>query len=205
MKIAMIIILLFASSLVTLYASGCMDRNAAGNPPDAAAKPDAKPTVGTVLRDLGAAPASLMISEAMRPFFLAGLGFIVLGGLAFCFGGKGTGLTLMGVGALTTAAGVLFIQYPWAVLVVALVAGLAALAAVYGGWKSRRALESKAAALADADKALEVLAEATQKAKGGKEVKAGIKSMGTEAVAVVRRVVDPIKDKLAKAGKIKTA
>lgn len=199
MKTIIIIVALLALSGLTLYVAGCVGAERV--------QPKTAPpaSVGTVLRDLGTAPASLMVSEAMRPFFLAGLGFIVLGGLAFCFGGKGTGLTLMGIGALTTAAGVLFIQYPWMVLALALAAGLAALFAVHGSWRARRSLRNKTEELAQADAAMAVIAEKIQTVKGGERVKAGIKAAGPDAVNTVRRVIGPIKDKLTREGKIKPA
>ena len=197
-----IVAVLFAVSLGLLYAAGCIDRKGAvpGNAAVVEASPNA---VAAVLRDLGAAPADSIVSEAMRPFFAVGLGFIVLGGLAFCFGGRGTGLTLMAVGALATAAGVLFTQYPWMVLALALVAGVAALVAVHGSWRARQSLRDKTEELARADAAMEVIAEKIQTVRGGDRIKAGIKAAGPDAVNTVRQVVGPIKDRLMREGRIK--
>lgn len=200
MRMMILAAVLAFSTVLLLSASGC------GNSvrPEAGQEQQCE-TVVAVLRDLGSAPAGLAVAESLRPFFVVGLGFVVLGGLALCFGGPGTGLTLMAVGAAATMAGVLFIQYPWIVLALALVAGLAALLAVHSRWRSRKALDDAAEKLARSGEAMEVLTEKIQNTKGGEQIKAQIKAAGPEAVNKVRKVVGPIKDKLIKEGRIKPA
>ena len=204
MKIILIILSLFALCIGMVYASGCGGSGIFQKEHTQQDTVKDKPTPGSVLRDLGSAPAGLAVVEGTRPFLTAGLALAIVGGVMFAFGGRGTGLSLMGVGAIISASGVLFIQYPWVVLVAAILASLPLMASAYSGWRTRRELATKAAELTDADNALEVLAEQIETKNGGEEIKAGIKSLGPEAAKRVRKVIAPIKDKLTQAGKIKT-
>lgn len=151
--------------------------------------------LASTLQDIGGAPASLLVAEPMRPFFAAGLGFIILGGLTLCLGGRAAGFTLLILGAFTSATGVLFVQYPWAVLVLALVAGVVAVLAAYDRLRARREL-------ADNREALEATAEVIQKLPEGKAIKNGLVSLGEEVEDKVRAVIDPIKEKLKIEGRI---
>ena len=151
--------------------------------------------VASTLRDMGSAPAAAAISEPMRPFFAAGLGFIVLGGAAMCLGGRKTGATLLFFGVLTTATGVLFVQYPWAVLCVALAAGLLAIAAVYDRFRTRRELERDREALA-------ITTEVIQNCPEGGAIKQGISGLGRDWEEKVRQAVRPIKERLRREGRI---
>lgn len=151
--------------------------------------------LAATLQDIGKAPASLSVSEPMRPFFAAGLGFIVLGGLVACFGGRGTGYALMGLGVATTGTGVLFVQYPWAVLVLALAAGAVAVLAVVDRVRTARELSRSR-------EALEATAEVIQNVPEGGAIKAGLSKLGEEMEARIRSVIDPIKEKLRSEGRI---
>jgi membrane protein implicated in regulation of membrane protease activity len=131
----------------------------------------------------------------MRPFFAAGLGFIVLGGLTVCFGGKGTGFVLMGLGVATTATGVLFVQYPWAVLLLALIAGALAAIAAWDRLRARRELDRNR-------EALEATAAVIQNRPEGKAIKKGLAELGNDVETCIRAVIDPIKAKLRQEGKI---
>lgn len=173
---------------VTLLAAGC-----GGRREPAAAAPSSG--LAAALRDIGGAPAALSVSEPMRPFFAAGLGFIVLGGLVLCLGGRGGGLTLLALGALTTATGVLFVQYPWAVLLLALAAGGAAALAAHDRLRARRELSRSREALAAA-------AEVIQKLPEGEAMKRGLVAMGAKTEAKVRSVITPIKEELRRDGRI---
>ncbi|MCC8181076.1 MAG: hypothetical protein LIP23_09240 [Planctomycetes bacterium] len=151
--------------------------------------------LAAALQSVGSAPATLAISESMQPFFAAGLGFIILGGLVLALGGKFTGLTLMGLGVATTGTGVLFVQYPWSVLVLALAAALLATYAAVAGLRSRRELDQNRAAL-------EATAEIIQKVPEGRAVKDGLAALGPDKESEIRAVIGPIKDKLRREGKI---
>lgn len=177
-----------AALLLSIVAGGCSARNA---------KPDSLPVSGlaATLHDLGEAPASLLVAEPMRPFFGAGLGFIVLGGLLLCLRAQTPGFILLAIGAFTTATGVLFIQYPWAVLLMTLAAAAAAVLAAYDRLRARRELERDRTAL-------EAATEVIQNIPEGKAVKNGIAALGHDVETAVRQAVDPIKEKLRQNGKI---
>lgn len=159
--------------------------------------------LAATLRDMGDAPAVLAVAEPMRPFFAVGLGFIVTGGVVLCLGARGIGALLLGLGVATTAVGVLFIQYPWAVLLVALAAGVLAAAAVYDRIRARRELDAATGELGRNLAALEVTAEVIQNIPEGRAVKAALANFGPDTEARVRRVISPIKDKLRREGRIK--
>lgn len=174
-----------------IVAAGCLRQAAkpAGTPPAQVSG------VGKALQHIGAAPAAPAVSDPMRPFFSAGLGFIALGGILVCFGGRGTGLLLMGLGVGTTATGVLFVQFPWAALILALAAGLFAAIIAYDRIRVRRQL-------ATTNAAVEITTEVIQNVPEGKAIKEGISFLGEKAEETVRAVVTPIKKRLAKEGKI---
>ncbi len=200
MRIPILVAAGLAAILAAAVAAGC-SRPGGGNTPAPAgagetvvACPADSRLAGT-LRDMNVAPAGSAVAEPMRPFFAAGLVFIVLGGLAVCLGAGGTGLLLVGMGAATTATGVLFVQYPWAVLVLTVAAGLAAALALYGRRRARLELGRNQDALAAA-------AEVIQNAPEGKAIKEGLSGLGREIEAKVRAVIDPIKERLRREGKI---
>lgn len=159
--------------------------------------------LSATLQDLGGAPAALSVSEPMRPFFAAGLGFIVMGGVVLCLGARGTGAVLLGLGVATTAVGVLFVQYPWTVLLVALAAGVLTAAAVYDRIRARRELDATAGELGRNREALEVTAQVIQNIPEGRAVKAALADLGPETEDKVRRVISPIKNKLRREGRIR--
>ncbi len=140
------------------------------------------------LGGLGAALAAPVMAAGMRGFFVAGLGFVALGGLAFCFGGGRTAAAVFTLGVLTTGVGVLFSAYPWTVpLLAAAVVGVAAVS----WWDRRRS-----------DLALAVTTEVIETTPEGRAIKDGIKRRGGTAEQAVRRVVGPLKANLRKDGKI---
>lgn len=149
------------------------------------------------LRDGGGVAAALAVAEPMRTFFAADLAFIVVGGALAGLGVKGSGLVLMGLGVATTGTGVLFVRYPWTVLVLALAAGVAASAALYDRLRARRDLARNREALAAA-------AEVIQNIPEGRAVKDGLKAMGGQVEEAVREVVGPIKERLRREGKIRS-
>ena len=158
-------------------------------------------TVGTVLQDIGSATADNRIADRMRPFFMAGLAFVILGALTFAIGGKATGFGLMVLGIATTGTGVLFIQYPWTVLVVAVLVGVMLVLVVYDRWRVRKRLEgtetelqAKAEELDAFSQATGIIAKVVETAKGGKSIKEGIRELGPEAVSAVKKVISPIKE-----------
>lgn len=159
--------------------------------------------LAAALQSIGSAPAALAVSEPMRPFFAAGLAFIVLGGLVVFFGGRGSGFLLMGLGVATTATGVLFVQYPWAVLLLALAAGVLAAAAIFDRMRARKELAATVGELDRSTEALEATAQVIQNIPEGKAVKTALSNLGSDAEAKVRRVISPIKDKLRREGRIK--
>lgn len=181
---------LLVAGTLTLGLLGCFDKE---TPPAESTRQSS--TLTTALRDIGQAPAALAVSEPMRPFFAAGLGFIVLGGLAICFGGKGSGFALMALGLGTTATGVLFVQYPWAVLLLALAAGVVAFIAIVDRLRARREL-------ANSRQALTAAAEVIQKVPEGAAIKKGLAALGEKTEAAVRAAITPIKEQLRKEGKI---
>ncbi len=183
--------------LAAAVAAGCSrtGRKSPSAPAGAEQAVTADSRLAGTLQDMNAAPAGSAVAEPMRPFFAAGLGFIVLGGVAACLGGGGTGLLLMGLGAATTATGVRFVPYPWAVLVLALAAGAAAALALFDRRRARLELGLSRDALA-------ATAEVIQNAPEGQAIKAGLSALGREIEARVRAVVDPIKERLRREGKI---
>lgn len=140
--------------------------------------------VAKILRDVGSAPAAAIVSDKMGPFFWAGLGFIVLGGVAIFLGARATGLSMFGLGVGIVAVGVFFSLYPWMVLVAFALAAVVIMAKVIDAWRK--------------GKVIEIITETVENTPGGKDVKAGIKDRGYSAARIVRAVVDPIKAKLAK-------
>lgn len=183
---------LFLAGAAIIVVAGCSG-NGAREDGVAVAPPPSR--FATAIRDAGAAPAAPSVAEPLRPFFAAGLGFIVFGGVALCFGGRGAGFLLLLLGAATTATGVLFSQYPWTVLPLALAAGATAAFAALGQARARRELEQNREALA-------ATAEVIQNLPEGRAIKAGLSGLGREVEARVRSVVTPIKDKLRREGKI---
>lgn len=135
------------------------------------------------------------VAEPMRPFFAAGLGFLVIGGLAAAWGGRAGGLLLMGLGAATTAVGVLFVQFPWVVLPLLLVAMLAAGLALWDRMRARRELLRSQDVLA-------ATAQVIQNTPEGKAIKTGLAQLGKNVEERVREVIDPIKERLRNEGKI---
>ncbi len=164
-------------------------------------------SVGAFLADIGSATAGAVVSEHMTPFFLAGLGLVILGGVTMVFGGKATGFTLIALGMTTTGTGVLFIQYPWIVLVIAVVIGVLLAVMTYTRSKARQQLSGTEEAAARQAEELDAFGKATgfiaqviEAVPGGAEVKAGLRALGPEPMAAVKKVVSPIKEKLALTG-----
>lgn len=168
-------------------------------------------SVGSFLADIGSATAGAVVSEGMSPFFLAGLGLVILGGVTMVFGGKATGVTLILLGMGTTGTGVLFVQYPWIVLVIAVITAVLVAVMTYTRNKDRQKLagtEAEAAQKAEEvdafTKATEFLAQAIESVPGGAEVKAALREKGADTVQTVKKVVSPIKAKLATASTAET-
>ena len=190
-KILYLVCIIAVTGAITL-ASGCFEK-AASNSIQAAT---GKTTPGTVLKDLGTAPASAAVIANLKPFFTSCWILLIVGGLLAAVGGRSTGIMVVGVGVVSVMTGTLLAQFPWIALAVAVLALAAGSMEVIARWRSRRALD-KANAEIDKRKAAEtIIAEAVQTSKGGKDVKAKIKTMGVEAVKTVREIIDPIKEKL---------
>lgn len=160
-------------------------------------------TVGQYLRALASSPASNDIAKVMDSLCHAGILFIVLGGISIIFGGKTSGFTLIGIGALMLSIGVLFIQYPWVVLVVASLAGLIAAISALEAWRTKKALTDKTTELVKEHAVTEKLAETIEKVPEGEKVKEYLKGLGDDVVEMMNEVIDPIKEKLKDDGKIK--
>ena len=182
---------------LSTYAAGCRQNNEM-----AERDPGNRSRLASTLKDINVAPAHASIAGPMRHFFLAGLGFLVLGGVSACFGGKGTGVSLMFFGAVTTATGVLFVQYPWTVLLLALAAGVLIVISAVDRFRDRRKLSATARELLVNRQALTATTEAIQNTPEGSAVKARLSAMGKEIEETVRSAVTPIKEQLRRDGKI---
>ncbi len=161
-------------------------------------------SVGAFLADIGSATAGAVVSEHISPYFLAGLGISILGIVTIALGGKATGTTLFLLGIATSGTGVLFVQYPWIVLVIAVVIGVLLAVMTYTRSKAQKQLEGTAAEAAQKaeevgafDKALRLLAQGIEVCGG--DVKTWLREEGPDAVQAVKKVVSPIKAELAKA------
>ena len=132
--------------------------------------------------------ASPDVSRNMGKFFAAGLLFMVLGGGALILGSRMTGLGLIALGFGTTAVGVLFTQYPWSVLVLLALAGVAVFAKAVEVWRLRRGGE--------------VLIGVIEESSAGGKIKQGVRDRGLAAEKAVRSLVSPIKETLRRKGEI---
>lgn len=193
----------YAVALVLVAASimiaGCFAKRAAA-PAGVLDPPGAVATVGQVLQTIGTAPAASAVAQNMRNFFATGLGFIILGGFVVCLGGRGTGLTLIIMGILTTGTGVLFVQYPWSVLVLMLLVGVVVVIVAVGQIRAHNARAAADAELARTRTAVGYLAETIESAPAGKDIKASLKAKGPTVANAVRQVVTPIKMEMAGEG-----
>ena len=158
--------------------------------------PNRDSRLASALQDIGGAPASFVVAESMRPFFAAGLVLLVLGGISACLGGRGVGFALMGIGFAATATGVLFVQYPWSVLLLVLAALAAAALTLWDRLRTGKELTRNREALA-------LTAEVVQNIPEGRAVKVGLAGFGGEVESRLRAVIDPIKEDLRKEGRIK--
>lgn len=156
-------------------------------------------SLGGYLRALASSPASGEVAKAMDGLCNAGTLFLVLGGVAVILKGRRTGFLLMGVGALMLAAGVLFLQYPWIVLAVAVVVGIVVAVNLIQQWREK---EDVAKQLEQEHAALEVAAEVIQTIPEGKAVKKAFVDKGAAVVQLLDSVIDPIKEKLQEEGRI---
>ncbi len=134
-------------------------------------------------------------SGPARAYFVAGLGLLVLGGLAVIVGARGTGAAAMALGCAVSGMGVVIVRYPWAILLAFLLAAAVAGLALFDRWKKARALAKSRTALTAAAQVIQNLPE-------GKAIKQGLANLGGDIAAQVREVVTPIKDQLRKEGKI---
>lgn len=148
--------------------------------------------LSATLQSIGSAPASLAVSDPVRPYFYTGLCFLVIGGLTLALGGRGTGFALMGVGVAIAGTGTVLVQYPWLSLVAALVVGVIALFIAYDRYRLKRKAE-------DQQTTLEVLVPCVERHS---EIKPEITSLGPETESKVRQVIRPIKRKLRELGKM---
>ena len=170
---------LLAIVVVAVFTAGCRSKSAAP-----------KTWSGQIVRSADAA-----VAEPMRPYFAAGLGLLVLGGLTAIAGAKTAGLAAMALGGAVTAIGVVIVQYPWAVLLAFLVAAGVAGAALFDRWRTKMELSRNRSALASTAQVIQNLPE-------GKAIKQGLADLGSEIEEQVREVVTPIKDRLRREGKI---
>ncbi len=150
---------------------------------------------GAVWSGAIARPADAAVASPMRPYFAAGLGLLILGGLAAVLGAKATGLAAMVLGGALTALGVVVVQYPWAVLLAFLLAVAAAGLAFFDRRRKQRELAKNRDALAAAAQVIQNLPE-------GEAIKQGLADLGSDVARQVREVVTPIKDRLRLEGKI---
>lgn len=172
-----------------VLATGCRSRN------DNARQivPDAAATAGWSGRIVRSADTA--IAEPTRPYFAAGLGLLVLGGLAAIAGARTAGLAVMALGGAVTAFGVLIVQYPWVVLLAFLAAAGAAGLAFFDRRRTEKELTGNRSALAAAAQVIQNLPE-------GKAIKRGLADLGKDVEEQVRQVIDPIKERLRREGKI---
>ena len=171
--------LFLAIFAIVVFTAGCRAKSAAPETPG-----------GRIVRSADAA-----VAEPMRPYFAAGLGLLVLGGLAAIAGAKTAGLAAMALGGAVTAIGVVIVQYPWAVLLAFLLAVGVAGAALFDRWRTKNELVRNRSALAATAQVIQNLPE-------GKAIKQGLADLGSEVEERVREVVTPIKDRLRREGKI---
>ncbi len=174
-----------AVALVVIGAGGCSARKAPGG--DAAS--------GAVWSGKIVSPAGAAVAGPMRPYFAAGLGLLVLGGLAAIAGAKAMGFASMILGGALTALGVVIVQYPWAVLLAFLLAVAVTGLALFDRWRKQRELAKNRDALTAAAQVIQNLPE-------GRAIKQGLADLGSDIAAQVREVVTPIKDQLRREGKI---
>lgn len=135
-------------------------------------------------------PKSVKVAMVENPVWMytaAGVGMMVFGALVVAFHGKGPGACLLVTGAVIGGFGHVLATYPWVILVAVMVGGAATVMIAYDRWRQ--------------GKTLGIIVEEVQAVPGGKQVKAGIKAKGPEVEEEVRRVIRPIKNQLAKAGK----
>lgn len=158
---------------------------------------DAAKAVGTAGERVAAATTLAAVAEPMRPFFAAGLGFIVVGGVGIALGARRFALILLVLGVATTATGVLFVRYPWAVLLLALPLGGVVVYSAVDSVRARRQLARNQEALA-------ATAEVIQNLPEGKSIKNGLSALGAETEQRIREVLSPIKDRLRREGKIES-
>ncbi len=185
--------LCFAAAMVCVLvgAGGCSARRTGAPEAASGAVPGAAWSGGGMI----AAPPGAAVAPSMRPYFAAGLGLLVLGGLAAVVGAKAAGFASMLLGGALTAIGVVIVQYPWAVLAAFLLASGVAGLAFFDRWRKQRELAKSRDALAATALVIQNLPE-------GKAIKQGLADLGGDVAAQVREVVTPIKDQLRLEGKI---
>lgn len=175
----------FLSLMVLMIAiAGCRRAQTAPQAPSGA--------LSSTLQSIGSAPAGMAVSDPVRPYFYAGLCFLVIGGLTFGLGGKGTGLAFIAVGAGIAGTGTVLIQYPWFPLAAALAAAVIALLIAYDRYRVKRVSE-------DRNAALEILVPRIEEHP---EIKPEISKLGPDAVSKMRQVIRPIKQRLRDLGKL---
>lgn len=189
-KIAFCVIAAAALCSAMIVAGGCLDRQTTGNataapgPGESSAKATTAggKSVGSVLRDLGSAPASGDVVAFVQPYRLIGPIVVVAGIAAVFLGGAATGWSMIAMGAAATFLGASVMQYPWLALV---------LVSLLGIWMIGLVRRSK-----KVDDALGEIVPAIQKAPHKKEITDALKSKGMEVTERVRPVVDRIKRKI---------
>lgn len=153
-----------------LFLAGCvLNRDAPQSDPQVAEVGEGESTaastpqmLGQYLQAIGNAPAGAAVTKGLQPFFPLGIGFCVLGGLAFFFRMRANGVILSALGVSYVAVAVLFIQYPFVVLVPPLIACLI----FYERLKEKRRGD-------DAVATVEVLTEKIEKRYNGMSRKSG--------------------------------
>lgn len=170
-----------------LVSGGCLDRQTTGKTPapgESSTKttPAGGKSVGSVLRDLGSAPASAQVAEFVKPYRMIGPIIVVAGIAAFFLGGAATGWSMIAMGAAATFIGASVMQYPWLALILVVVLGAWMVGLVRRGKKTEGGLSE--------------LVQVIQEAPHKKEITAALNAKGIKVTSKVRAVVDPIKQAL---------
>lgn len=150
---------------------------------ESSAKATPARSVGSVLRDIGSAPASAAVTDFVQPWRWIGPAVVAAGVGAFILGGAATGWSMVALGAGVTFLGASVLQYPWLSLILVVVLGAWMVGLVKRGQSVKDGMAK--------------VVEAVEQAPHKEEITKALKEQGPAVVQLVRSVVDPIKVKLA--------
>ncbi len=140
--------------------------------------------------DISAAVPSIAF-EPIYLYYVAGGVLMVLGIVVVALRGRATGFILVAGGAGMACFGQTLLRHQWLSLVAVVGAGAVAGFIAYDRWKARRELHRN-------QDVGEILVQKIGSLPGGKEITASIVEDGPEKESLVRSVVGPIKERLAK-------